>query len=55
MALVRTHYPDFGPTPASEQLAERHDLHVGLSLLFEGSLQRRPQFVPSALDIGINN
>jgi hypothetical protein len=33
MALVRTHYPDFGPTLASEKLAERHDLHVGRETL----------------------
>ena len=26
LALIRTHYPDFGPTLASEQLAQRHAL-----------------------------
>ncbi|WP_262031497.1 helix-turn-helix domain-containing protein [Microvirga sp. Mcv34] len=33
VALVRTHYPDFGPTLACEKLAERHDLHVGRETL----------------------
>ncbi|MFZ2996818.1 helix-turn-helix domain-containing protein [Sphingobium sp.] len=28
VALVRTHYHDFGPTLAAEYLAERHDLRI---------------------------
>lgn len=31
--LVRAHYPDFGPTLASEKLLERHDLSVSVSAL----------------------
>ena len=27
--LVKTHYADFGPTLATEALAERHAIHVG--------------------------
>jgi len=30
VALVREHYPDFGPTLAVEKLAERHGLRVGV-------------------------
>ena len=33
LALVREHYPDFGPTLASEKLAERHDLKIGVETL----------------------
>ena len=33
MALVRAHYPDFGPTFAAEKLAERHDLRIGRETL----------------------
>ena len=33
MALVRAHYPDFGPTLAAEMLAERHDLKVSRETL----------------------
>jgi Winged helix-turn helix len=33
LALVREHYPDFGPTLAVEKLAERHGLHVGVETL----------------------
>src|SRR5215208_3086756 len=28
VALVREHYPDFGPTLAAEKLAERHALRI---------------------------
>lgn len=31
--LVREHYPDFGPTFASEMLAERHGIHLSPSTL----------------------
>jgi hypothetical protein len=33
LALVREHYPDFGPTFAVEKLAERHGLAVGVETL----------------------
>ena len=33
MALVRTHYPDFGPTLAAEMLAQRHELKVSRETL----------------------
>ena len=33
MALVRTHYPDFGPTLAAEMLALRHELKVSRETL----------------------
>ena len=33
MALVREHYPDFGPTLAAEKLAERHKLRLGVETL----------------------
>jgi hypothetical protein len=33
LALVREHYPDFGPTLAVEKLAERHGLRVGVETL----------------------
>jgi transposase len=33
VALVREHYPDFGPTLAAEKLAERHDLRVSRETL----------------------
>jgi Winged helix-turn helix len=33
LALVREHYPDFGPTLAVEKLAGRHGLHVGVETL----------------------
>ena len=33
VALVREHYPDFGPTLAAEKLAERHDLKVSRETL----------------------
>jgi hypothetical protein len=33
LALVREHYPDFGPTLASEKLAARHGLRVGVETL----------------------
>ena len=29
LALIREHYPDFGPTLAMEKLVERHGLRVG--------------------------
>jgi hypothetical protein len=28
IALIRAHYPDFGPQFAAEKLAERHDIHL---------------------------
>lgn len=33
LALVRAHYPDFGPTFAAEKLAERHGIHVSSETL----------------------
>jgi hypothetical protein len=33
LALVREHYPDFGPTLAVEKLAERHGLRIGVETL----------------------
>lgn len=30
LALIKTHYVDFGPTLAAEKLAERHGLHFGV-------------------------
>ncbi len=33
LALVREHYPDFGPTLASEKLATRHGLRLGVETL----------------------
>jgi Winged helix-turn helix len=33
LALVREHYPDFGPTLAVEKLSERHGLQVGVETL----------------------
>ena len=33
LALVHEHYPDFGPTLASEKLAARHGLRVGVETL----------------------
>ena len=33
LSLVREHYPDFGPTLATEKLAERHDLRVSRETL----------------------
>lgn len=33
LGLVRERYPDFGPTLASEKLAERHDLKIGVETL----------------------
>jgi hypothetical protein len=33
VALVREHYPDFGPTFAAEKLLERHGLRVGVETL----------------------
>ena len=33
LALVREHYPDFGPTLAAEKLAERHGLRLGVETL----------------------
>src|SRR5580698_8360604 len=33
LTLVREHYPDFGPTLASEKLIERHGLRVGVETL----------------------
>jgi Winged helix-turn helix len=33
LALVREHYPDFGPTLAVEKLVERHGLRVGVETL----------------------
>ena len=33
LALVREHYPDFGPTLAAEKLTERHGLRVGVETL----------------------
>ncbi len=30
MQMVGEHYRDFRPTPASEKLSERHDLHLGV-------------------------
>jgi hypothetical protein len=33
LALVREHYPDFGPTLAVEKLAERHGLRLGVETL----------------------
>lgn len=30
LALIRAHYPDFGPTLAAEKLAERHGLRLGV-------------------------
>jgi len=33
LALVRERYPDFGPTLATEKLAERHGLKIGVETL----------------------
>jgi Winged helix-turn helix len=33
LALVRDHYPDFGPTLAAEKLDERHGLRIGVETL----------------------
>ena len=33
LALVREHYPDFGPTFAAEKLAARHGLRLGVETL----------------------
>jgi hypothetical protein len=33
LALVREHYPDFGPTLAAEKLAARHGLRLGVETL----------------------
>jgi hypothetical protein len=33
VALIREHYPDFGPTLAVEKLTERHGLRVGVETL----------------------
>ena len=33
LALVREHFPDFGPTLATEKLAERHGLKIGVETL----------------------
>ena len=33
LALVRTHYMDFGPTLAGEKLAERHGQHISTETL----------------------
>jgi hypothetical protein len=33
LAVVREHYPDFGPTFAVEKLAARHGLHLGVETL----------------------
>lgn len=33
VGLVRTHYPDFGPTFAREMLADRHDIYLGRETL----------------------
>jgi hypothetical protein len=31
LALIESHYADFGPTLACEKLQERHDLHLAVS------------------------
>lgn len=33
LSLIRTNYPDFGPTLATEMLAERHGIHVSSETL----------------------
>ena len=35
LALVRERYPDFGPTLATEKLAERHGLTIGVETLLQ--------------------
>jgi hypothetical protein len=47
--LVKTHYPDFGPTFATEKLRERHHLHLSVWTVRKGMIRaglwrpRRPQ------------
>lgn len=31
--LIRCHYSDFGPTPATEKLAERHHIHLSVETI----------------------
>jgi hypothetical protein len=52
LALVRAHYPDFGPTLAAEKLAARHGLHVGVEtlrqwMIADGIWKDRRQRLPS--------
>lgn len=48
LALIKANYPDFGPTLATEKLAERHGLHLGVEtvrrwMLAEGVWRERRQ------------
>ena len=52
LALVRAHYPDFGPTLAAEKLAARHGLRLGVEtlrrwMIVEGIWKDRRHRLPS--------
>ncbi|WP_439368021.1 ISNCY family transposase [Bradyrhizobium sp. DASA03120] len=47
IALVREHYPDFGPTLAAEKLAERHELYVSRETL-RGWMRQAGIWLPRA-------